>query len=113
MSDSYEDIFDILINLNDPYLFNSDLREELAEKIVKYEKTKRTMVSTLLSQLEKMNCTLGDLVDAFTAVQRNYPDNQKYNQAMNALIGGIKDMMKDPERRQKMKHTNSLQKIVC
>lgn len=88
----YYKFFDIFINLEDPALFISDVRERLSGQVVKNEKMPLTMVTVVFNKLKELNRSLQDLVNAFVVMKED-PNIRDYAEAMTNLISGIEELM--------------------
>jgi len=89
MKIKYEEVFDTLINLNDPALFNLEKRIELAPQIGLYKATPQSMIAIIIKHLRDEGRTIGDLSDAFVAIGNTFSDKKNYKKAMKALTKGL------------------------
>ena len=88
----HEELFDILINVNNPSLFEMDDRPGLGQKINEFKSSKRSLVACILNKYRDENGTLGGLIDAFRAIKEDQSDEDKYVRAMNDLVEGMEDI---------------------
>jgi len=94
LKESYENIFDILVNI--PGLFEQyNDRLELAEQVIKFKPIPRSMITAILNKCREVDGTLGSLMDAFEAVMNEPSHNGRYVSAMTDLINGMKVIADD------------------
>ena len=94
LKESYENIFDILVNI--PGLFEQyNDRLELAEQVIKFKPIPRSMITAILNKCREVDGTLGRLMDAFEAVMNEPSHNGRYASAMTDVINGMKVIADD------------------
>jgi len=91
----YEEVFDILINVNNPGLFKVADRPELGQKISDFKSSPRNMIAVILNKYQDLDGTIGSLNDAFLAIKKDQTDSKKYTRAMNLLVEGLDNIAKD------------------
>ena len=91
LKDNYAEVFDIIINVNLPSLFDVAERPDLGRRIEEFKSSPRNMVAIILNKFRDGNGTLGQLQNAFFAVKRDQAE-KKYVRAMDALVKGIEDI---------------------
>ena len=94
LKNRYEEVFDTLINLNEPALFKNTKRTELAPEIGKNKSTPQSMISIIVEHLREEDRTLGGLCDAFVAMGPTFKE-KKIVKVMKALQKGMEDIMRE------------------
>ena len=98
LKDKYEEVFDSLINLNDPSLFVHNKREELAPKIALYKSTPLSMISIFINHLRDEDRTIGELGEAFSALEKEFSDRKSLAKAMKEMKVGLETIMKEAKQ---------------
>ena len=69
----YKEVFDILINLNDPLIFDFNTRSELEDETKNLADQPRGKLAKILCKYREQNGTFGGLSGAFKAIRKRYP----------------------------------------